>query len=132
MLPRRAARGGAVKHQFVIPGRMPGLNEIIGVARANRFASASQKHKWTAVCAKAAREAAIPAIARPVRVRICWFEPNVRRDPDNIEAAVKFILDGLVEAGILEDDGQKNIIDITHVVAPDKANPRVVVELEEV
>jgi Holliday junction resolvase RusA-like endonuclease len=32
------------------------------------------------------------------------FKSNVRRDSDNMVATVKFILDGLVHANILEDD----------------------------
>jgi Holliday junction resolvase RusA-like endonuclease len=46
-------------------------------------------------------------------------------------AAQKFILDGLVRAGIIKDDSQKYINSITHRFEVDKRNPRVEVTLEE-
>lgn len=35
---------------------------------------------------------------------------NFRRDPDNISAAAKFVMDGLVEGGIIQDDSLKFIM----------------------
>ena len=40
-----------------------------------------------------------------------WMEKTTRRDPDNIAAGGrKFILDALVHASILENDGWKNVL----------------------
>ena len=38
-----------------------------------------------------------------------WYCQDFRRDPDNIEHGQKYILDGLVRAGILPNDGMKNL-----------------------
>ena len=46
----------------------------------------------------------------PVAVCFEWHEKTRRRDLDNIASAKKFILDALQECGILEGDGQKQII----------------------
>lgn len=42
-----------------------------------------------------------------VVIIITWYEPDERRDPDNIMAGQKFILDGLVAAGTIPNDSQK-------------------------
>lgn len=66
----------------------------------------------------------------PVKIKCTWFESNIRRDPDNIFAGVKFILDGLVKSGVLENDGQKWIKGIDHELGPvSKSRPGVLVEL---
>lgn len=67
----------------------------------------------------------------PLMVKITWHEPNRRRDVDNIQFAVKFILDALVELQVIDDDSQKCITSINHKVVVDKDNPRIEVELEE-
>jgi Holliday junction resolvase RusA-like endonuclease len=122
-----------VKYTFTIVGRLPGINEIIGKARSNHYASAAQKRRWTAYCAKAATEAGLPKITKPVKISVAWFEPNTRRDADNVAGGgTKFVLDGLVDAGVLPDDSQAYVTEFHHVVAPDKLYPRVVVTLEEV
>jgi Holliday junction resolvase RusA-like endonuclease len=103
---------------------------MIGAARTHWSASASQKKNATEACAEAA--AGLPGITPPVRVKIVWFEPNERRDVDNIVAASKFVLDGIVAAGKLPDDNRKNFIGISHAVVTDRQHPRIVVEIEEV
>jgi Holliday junction resolvase RusA-like endonuclease len=119
-----------VNHSFTIYGTLPGLNDIVGAARTHWSASASQKKNATEACADAAK--ALPVITPPVRVKIVWFEPNERRDVDNIVAASKFVLDGVVAAGKLPDDNRKNFVGITHAVVTDRKHPRIVVEIEEV
>lgn len=40
-------------------------------------------------------------------------EPNMKRDPSNIAAAAaKFIEDGLIKAGVIENDGWKQVLGI--------------------
>lgn len=117
-------------HRFTIHGSLPGLNDMISAARTHWSASASQKKNATEACAEAAQH--LDRIKPPVTVRIVWFEPNDRRDVDNVVAATKFVLDGLVMAGKLINDSRKQITGITHAVVTDKQRPRIVVEIEEV
>jgi len=63
---------------------------------------------------------------------ITWHEPDRRRDPDNIMGGQKFILDGLVMAGVIPDDSQKHIQGIVHRFGIDRKNPRIEVEIVEV
>lgn len=65
----------------------------------------------------------------PVQLNIKWYEPNDRKDIDNITFATKFIQDSLVRTGILEDDSRKYINQVNHTVFTDKENPRIEVEI---
>lgn len=116
---------------FTVPGRLPNLNDMIDAARANRYASAEMKKSNTELVAWCVKRAKIPKMKR-VSLSVAWYEPNEKRDPDNIEAAVKFILDGLVAAGVLENDGRKQIATIKHDIYTDKIKPRIEVEITEV
>ena len=49
---------------------------------------------------------------------------------DNIASAKKFVIDGLVEADILADDGWRQVSGFSDTFEIDKVNPRVEVEIE--
>lgn len=68
----------------------------------------------------------------PVDVHIAFIEPNMRRDKDNIITGHKFILDGLVEAGILKNDNWKWIRNLSYDCMLNRSNPRIIVEITEV
>lgn len=117
---------------FIIPGRLPDLNEIIDAARSHWSKSAEQKKTYTDMVYWCVKKAHLPKMQR-VKVRITWFESNAQRDPDNIHAGVKFIMDGLVLAGIIPNDTQRYVADIFHdPIQIDRVDPRIEVELEEV
>ena len=113
---------------YIIEGTLPGMNEIIAEARKHPMASANQKKTYTLLCKLSCLR--VKKIRQPVNITLRWTEKNKRRDPDNIRAGAKFIFDGLVQAGVLEDDRRGNILSIMDVFEePDAKNPRVVVEI---
>jgi Holliday junction resolvase RusA-like endonuclease len=117
--------------KFEIPGQLPGTNEIIDAAKqkARRYkAYAVMKDQYTELVAWLARK--LPHYNK-INLIITWYEPDNRRDPDNIMGGQKFIFDGLVRAGTIPNDTRKYIGDISHKIRTDKANPRVEVEIEE-
>ena len=119
---------------FTIPGRLPGMNEILkaykGVAW---FAGARQKKKFTEVCSRSIVAARIPAFTRPVIVTFRWIEPDRRRDRDNIQAGAKFIMDAIKQTRRIQNDTRKWVLEVRHLIPdPDKENPRIEVEIEEV
>ena len=62
-----------------------------------------------------------------------WYEPNKRRDLDNVSSyGRKVIQDALVEVGVLKDDSWKQITGFTDAFYVDKKNPRIEVEIEVV
>ena len=115
--------------KFEIPGRLPGLNEIIDAAKRGMYKYqpyAQMKEHYTNMVAWLTKR--LPKFKK-VALIITWYEPNRHRDPDNIMAGQKFILDGLVESGIIPNDNQKHIQGILHRLAVDRKNPRVEVEI---
>lgn len=114
---------------FEIPGRLPGLNEIIDAAKQGKGKYqpyALMKEKYTEMIAWIAKK--LPSYEK-VALVITWYEPNSRRDPDNIMAGQKFILDALVHAGVIPNDSQRYIQGILHRFRVDKQNPRIEVEI---
>lgn len=118
--------------KFVIKGRMPGLNEYTKACRGNKFGANSMKKKNEKAVQESAMEYHVNKIENyPIHMIIRWYEPNNRRDIDNVTFATKFILDGLVKMGVLVDDSRKYISSINHNVFTDKENPRIEVEIME-
>lgn len=118
---------------LVIPGRFPGMNEVVASARRNRFLGAQQKREHTARVGWLAKESGIPPFEGPVEIRFKFIEPNRRRDLDNILAgAVKFSLDGLIEAKTIVSDSQKYVKSLGFELGtPDKANSRVIIQISD-
>lgn len=72
-------------------------------------------------------------IKEPVRITYEFYEPNKRRDLDNIAGvAHKFIQDALVKCHVLENDGWSNIVGFEDHFFVDRHNPRIEVTLAEV
>ena len=109
---------------LVIPGKLDGLNEYTNANRTNRYKGSKMKNHNEHVIFQAIRQAKLQKVDKyPIHLKITWYEPNKRRDIDNITFATKFILDSLVKMGITYVDK------ITHEVLIDKNNPRIEVEI---
>lgn len=118
--------------KIVIPGTMPGFNEIVKAAKqGNRRHQPYNDMKRENTNLVAWTSNKIPKKKR-IFLDITWIEKNKRRDPDNIAAAVKFIWDGLVEAGVIENDGWKQNAGWRNSFEVDKDNPRIEVIIKEV
>lgn len=87
-----------------IKGDLAKLNEHDNANRTNRFGGAALKKKMTELVAEQVRYQ-IP-IDYPIRIGFTWRYSS-RHDFDNIRFACKYVLDGLVHAGILPNDNQK-------------------------
>lgn len=117
---------------LVIPGPLPSLNDVIAANRTSPYVGARQKRSVQQTIGWAIKAAKLPAIEGRVDLVITWYEPDRRRDPDNVHSAVKFILDALVDAQVLAGDRQRHIGSIHHnPIEIDRRNPCVVVEFEE-
>ena len=117
---------------LTIPGRFPSLNEVIEAAKSHYGAYSKMKKELTLSVALQAKVQGLKAVEGRVRVTFYWYERDARRDVDNIcSAGTKFILDGLVEAGIIADDNQKTVVSLAHHFFVDKENPRVEVAIED-
>ncbi len=85
--------------------RMPGANEIIKWAKTSPSWYAKEKRKWSTLVALYAREQNFKVITEPAHFEFELWEPNRKRDPDNMcFGAAKFLLDALQDAKLLEND----------------------------
>jgi Holliday junction resolvase RusA-like endonuclease len=117
------------KINFTIPGELPGLNEIIEAAKRCRYTYADMKEIFTTQICWIVKGK--PKTKNPVIVKITWFAKSMRRDPDNVMAGQKFIMDALVKMGIIHNDTWMYVKEIKHHFAVSRKNPRVQVEIEE-
>jgi hypothetical protein len=114
---------------FTIKGSLPSMNEIIEQSKQHWSVYRKSKETYTNMVAWACYK--VPRMKK-VDLTITWFCEDRRKDPDNIASALKYVCDGLVVAGVLENDGWNEIGEIHHSFKVDKDNPRIVVELVEV
>jgi len=122
-----------MRYIFKYNGRMSGLNEYTNANRGSKgkFFGNQTKKFWTNEIAELLHDA--PKFKNPVTIKFHWVEPNAKRDPDNFIFAKKFILDGMVKAGVIENDGHKNIIAFTDTWEVDKdSEGSVLVNISEV
>lgn len=97
------------------------MNEIVAAAKGmggRGIGYSTMKAKWTEACEMAARQRKIPKVGR-AHFDFRWTEPKPskitrKRDPDNISAGEKFVLDGLVRAGVIANDTMAEVASLRH------------------
>lgn len=116
-------------HKIVIPGELPGLNKIIDKSKQHWASYSKMKKKYTNKAAWLAKS----ELPKMNKIDLCftWYCKNRRKDKDNILVGQKFVIDGLVKAEIIKNDGWNEIGDIVHKFAIDKNNPRVEIKIME-
>ncbi|MDU2821477.1 MAG: RusA family crossover junction endodeoxyribonuclease [Eggerthella lenta] len=125
-----------MRQEFEVPGRLDGMNEYTAACRSHaQMGGRVKRRNQEAVC-RAIKAAGLKPMRTPVNVRITWYEKPKRpgsrmRDRDNIQFAVKFVLDALVEMGVIPDDGFDDVGDVKHECYRASENPRIIIELEE-
>ena len=117
---------------FTIYGRFGTYNEYIEKCRRSPFDGAKMKNidenlaMWN-------MNDIVAEHFNKVILHFRFFEPNRKRDKDNIFAyACKVVLDALVHLQIIDNDGWKNIENFTHDFFIDKDCPRIEVYIEEI
>ena len=116
---------------LTIPGRFPNLNDYVRASH-NEHARRRMKAEADGAVAWAVLTNDVPRLKPPVRVTVDCYEKDARRDPDNVHSmARKFVLDGLVAAGVIKDDSRKYVEQCPDRVLTDRARPRVVVEVSD-
>jgi len=124
--------GAPLTQTFFVPGPLPGMNEILKAAKGFRgrgIGYSRLKAQWDKIVSAYAKAAKLTPAIGPVTIDFYWIEPNARRDRDNVAAAKKFAIDGLVTAGVLPGDGPKVVVGFSDKFGCDKARPGVWVTL---
>lgn len=118
--------------KLIIPGRLPGLNEIINSSRTHWAVAAKQKKDAMAYVQAYITICKIKPVEGFAEIKIICYEKDYRRDQDNVQGgASKVILDALQQAGIIKNDSRKHIKLVLGGVEVDKDNPRIEVEIKE-
>lgn len=117
------------EHIITIQGELTDLNTYINAERGNKFDASKIKKRETERClcyflGKKAKG--------KLDITFNWYCKNLRKDPDNISFTKKFILDGMVKAKFIDNDGHKTINSFCDNFFLDKQNPRVEIILSEV
>jgi hypothetical protein len=121
--------------KLVIPVLLPSLNDYIRLCRgnarqANRAKRAADETvMWCCIGQKLKR------VSGRVRLHIRYYDRDNRIDPDNRAFSKKFLLDGMVRAGVMTDDARRNLVcpvPWTEEFLIDRARPRIEVLIEEV
>ena len=130
-----------MQYKFTIKGTLPNLNDLIAaerqqIRRNGKFTTLGNTLKQDnqeLVIWNLRSQLREIHINHPIMIKYDFFEPNRKRDLDNISAfAHKVIQDALVKSGIIDNDGWKNITGFTDQFFVDKENPRIEVTLEEI
>lgn len=114
-----------------IKGIMPGLNDYSDAERKHRQIAAKMKAAETDRVAWVAKTQ-LPVFTKPIHLTITYREKNRKRDKDNIAFAKKFILDGLVAAGRIANDGWKQIDGWSEGFVVDAKDPGITVVIKEI
>ena len=128
-------------YKLMIPGTMPNLNdylhgERIAIRKNGKFTTKGNvlKQEWQQkVVSKIRVQLPGLKINNPIRLSYMFYEPNMKRDLDNISAfAHKVVQDALVKSQVIQNDGWKNIKGFNDEFFINKENPRIEVTIEEV
>jgi Holliday junction resolvase RusA-like endonuclease len=125
--------GYEMRYTLIIAGRLDNMNDYTSACRTNQYKGAKLKQKNENVVKQAIYEQlGRLRIKNPVRMLYRWYEPNKRRDLDNISAfGRKVIQDALVDTRVLQDDGWRYVKGFQDEFYVDKGNPRIEVEIIE-
>mgnify|MGYP005816472919 FL=1 len=123
-----------LEYLITIPGKLNNLNDYIAAERTNRYKGANLKSENGNIVSAAVRQCLKGVrIDKPVFMHYTWYEPNKRRDLDNISSfGRKVIQDALVGAGVLKDDGWSHVVGFSDRFKVDRKNPRIEVLIREV
>ena len=119
---------------FTIKAKLPSLNETISSNRTNKYIGNNFKKDIQELIGWNIKQAIVMRTLKPVKkpcvIYIDWHEKTKRRDVDNVQSSQKFILDAMVENGILQNDNRRYVKQIYHEIIDDSAD-FVVVKIEE-
>ena len=110
--------------KYLIDEIPPSNNKFIG--RTNKWEYQEKKKHWAQLINLKCRPKPEKTFDKATVKITYYFRTKIRHDPDNYSG--KFILDGLVKAGIIADDSFNNI-NLILSGKYDKDNPRTEIEI---
>ena len=123
--------GIVMEQLLIIKGALPGRNESEKAARSHWAVGAKLKKDNTDLVMWECKTQKIKPVQEKARVEITFYEKDMRRDSDNVYGGLKYILDGLVKAGVIKDDSRRYIDLYINPVELDRQNPRIEIKIKE-
>lgn len=117
------------QQKLIIKGSLPGRNESEKAARTHWSVGAKMKKEYTDLIMCVCKSQKIKPVEK-ARIEVTFFEKDMRRDSDNVYGGLKYILDGMVKAGVLKNDTRKIVKLYINPVELDRQNPRIEVKIE--
>jgi len=118
--------------KFVLQGEYCTLNSYSDAERTHyRYGASIKKAETNRAALELKQQWDGVPIPKSV-FKFTWYRRNRRTDPDNFCFSVKFLMDSMVQIGMISNDGWNNVAGYNHKWEVDKENPRVVIELESV
>lgn len=120
-----------------IPHELVDLNKFVNAQRANRFGGNKIKRQNTELCKTYFKKAINEGLklnsdSLPINITFEWHVKNKRKDKDNIAFAKKFVLDGMVESGLIPNDGWKEVGSLTDTFQVNKEMQGVIVYIKPI
>jgi len=117
--------------EFVIPGVLPQLNDVVRASKGHWSSYAREKKKTENAIIAYIKQQKLSPIEGKVYFHFTWYSPDYKVDPDNMAFAKKYIIDSLVRAGILPSgDGRKTVAGwIDDFPEKDPERPRIEVSI---
>jgi len=115
---------------YTVKGQLATLNDHDKANRANKFAGAKLKKDMTDLVVWQMKGK--KRVTSPCVLSFSWFISG-KHDYDNICFARKYILDGMVKAGVLENDSPKYVIGFggDTFIKVSKGEEKVIIDVEE-
>lgn len=131
-------KGGAasMEYKVTIDGRFASMNDFIfanrvGKGKWNKGNTMKQKDQ-DVISAYICEQLHKVHIDRPIYIKYTFYEPNKKRDLDNISGYFhKVFQDALVHCGVIHNDSWHYIIGFSDEFEVDNRHPRVEVTIEE-
>lgn len=119
---------------FMIRGKLPGLNDYLKAERSfsrKHSCGNDMKREYQFLISNAIRtQLKRTHFDHPVYISYRFYEPNKKRDLDNISAvAHKFIQDALVMCHVIDNDGWQQICGFEDKFYVDTKYPRIEVTI---
>lgn len=108
-------------NRLIIRYRLPSLNDVIDENRRDKHEGNRLKREVQDIIGQYIRVSRAKKLLAPIAtegnvVFIEWREANRKRDVDNVQSSVKFILDALVVHKILPNDTRRWVDQVYHRV----------------
>lgn len=92
-----------------------------------------EKKEWERVVHWLVKEQKLQPFTKPIKQTYSfWFQDKRVHDPDNYACCAKFLNDGIVKAGILQNDSFDHIVELTIKQGGISKKPYILIHMEEV